>query len=199
MHTEESKGTHIQNFVPWHPCLLVTLQMDYMHTKAVTWELEARSPKWIELVTDLLLGYVLLIDLLSSFSCLWGVTAWSDPEVKGPPRKVKWWLVISQLSSRYMQRKVGQRTTNYQKNWSIILAQPYNSPSILGSEILIPHFLDKWCNKSRKWLKWILSQDYDCSSNKKWCKLNSFLLQSTKGSDLDYRSSVQPVQNFAMK
>jgi len=111
-------------------------------------------------MTDLWLGYVLLIDLLFPFGCLSSVAAWSEPEVKGPPREVKWWLVISQLSSRSMQRKVGQRTTNYQKSWNIILAQSYNSQSILGAEILIPHFLDKWCNKSRKWLIWILSQDY---------------------------------------
>lgn len=133
------------------------------------------------------------------FGRLWGVTAWSDPEVKGPPRKEKWRLVISQLSSRCMQRMAGQRTTNYQKSWSVILAHSYNSQGILGAETLIPHFLDEWCNKSRKWLIWILSQDSDCSSNKEWCKLNSFLLQSTKKSDLGYRNSVQPVQQFAMK
>lgn len=37
------------------------------------------------------------------------------------------------------------RTENYQlsEKLSIILAQSYNSQSILGAEILIPHFLEK--------------------------------------------------------
>lgn len=93
------------------------------------------------------------------------------------------------------------RTESYQLSGklSIILAQSYNSQSILGAEILIPHFLDKWCNKSRKWLIWISSQDCDYSGNKEWCKLNSFLLQSAKERELDFRSSVQPEQKLAMK
>lgn len=135
--------------VPWHPCDLVTLQKNYIHTKALGGKLEAGSSKWIDLVTGLWLENVLLIDLLSSFGCLWGVTAWSDPEVKDSSRKVKWWLVLSQLSSRCMQRKVWWRANQYQKSWSIILPETYNSQSILGAEILIPDFLDEWCNKSR--------------------------------------------------
>lgn len=92
------------NFVPWHPCVLATLQMDNTNTKALTWELETSSSKWIDLITDLLLGCVLLVDLRSHLSCLGDVAAWSDPEVKGPTRKVKWWLVESALEQMHAEK-----------------------------------------------------------------------------------------------
>lgn len=117
IHTQEPKDTHTHNLLPWHPCLLVPLQMDHVHTKAHTWELEESSPKWIEVIPDLWLGYCSINRFAILFWCLLDVTAWPDPEVKALLRKVKWWLVVSQLSSRRTQRKVGQRATNYQESW----------------------------------------------------------------------------------
>lgn len=61
--------------------------MDPVHAKDHTWQLEASSPKWMEVSYG---GAVAqLIDLLSSFGYFLCATAWADAEVKAPPRKVK--------------------------------------------------------------------------------------------------------------